>query len=287
MTLVSCLSWLFFTCLPLSATVGTPDPSTAASTTLPLSNAYAHNDYWHKRPLFDALDNGYTHIEVDIFRIGNEFIVSHFFPVFGSGRTLERLYLQPLYQHIIHNNGNVYKDYDRPVVLMIDIKMNGNSTYRALRLLLEKYRSILTSYDNGIITERQVTVVLSGSKPYDEIRKENRRLAFIDEDLRNIIHSKDNNSISPVASCRFGSLLKWNGDGPIPAADRTKLCSFVRVAHSQGKKVRLWATPEREEVWRILLDCGIDLINTDKLADLRKFLLANIPPDKNSITASR
>ena len=29
----------------------------------PLLNGFAHNDYRHKHPLFDALDNGYTNIE--------------------------------------------------------------------------------------------------------------------------------------------------------------------------------------------------------------------------------
>jgi len=32
----------------------------------PLLNAHAHNDYLHKNPLFDALKNGFTSVEVDI-----------------------------------------------------------------------------------------------------------------------------------------------------------------------------------------------------------------------------
>ena len=34
---------------------------------VPLPNAFAHNDYSHKRPLHDALANGYTNIEADVF----------------------------------------------------------------------------------------------------------------------------------------------------------------------------------------------------------------------------
>jgi hypothetical protein len=40
--------------------------STNAQTII-LPNAYAHNDYWHKRPLLDALDNGFTYVEADVF----------------------------------------------------------------------------------------------------------------------------------------------------------------------------------------------------------------------------
>jgi hypothetical protein len=37
--------------------------------------------------------------------------------------------------------------------------------------------------------------------------------------------------------------------------------------------VRFWATPEKPEVWRELLKAEVDLINTDKLAELREFLM--------------
>ncbi len=41
-------------------------PTVFAQKTI-LPNAYAHNDFWHKRPLLDALQNGFRYIEVDIF----------------------------------------------------------------------------------------------------------------------------------------------------------------------------------------------------------------------------
>ena len=34
---------------------------------VPLPNAHAHNDYEHKRPLFDALDHGFCSVEADVF----------------------------------------------------------------------------------------------------------------------------------------------------------------------------------------------------------------------------
>ena len=61
-----------------------------------LHNAFAHNDYWHKRPLFDALDNGFSHIEADIFLRNKKLIVAHILPRFKKKRTLEELYLKPL-----------------------------------------------------------------------------------------------------------------------------------------------------------------------------------------------
>ena len=41
-----------------------------------LPHAYAHNDYWHKRPLLDALDNGFTHVEADVYLRHSRLVVS-------------------------------------------------------------------------------------------------------------------------------------------------------------------------------------------------------------------
>jgi len=241
---------------------------------VPLANAYAHNDYWHERPLYEALENGFTHMEADIFLVNDDFIVAHVFPFFKNGRTLENLYLRPLYERIKKGDGEVYQDHYCPVTLMVDIKSDAGKTYEALKCLLERYRPMLTSYENGKITERQVTIVLSGNKPYKALKNENYRLAFIDEDLKNIGNNSYSNAVCPIASCKFSDLIDWDGKGAIDKSQREKLCSFVDMAHHQGKKVRLWASPEKECVWTELLQCGVDLINTDKLRELRNFLVA-------------
>src|ERR1700712_3392088 len=97
----------------------------------PLLNGFAHNDYCHKRPLYDALDNGFTNIEADIFLKNNKLVVAHVFPYFKGKRTLETLYFKPLADRIAQNNGRVYANYDKPVTLMIDIKTNADETYKA------------------------------------------------------------------------------------------------------------------------------------------------------------
>ncbi|WP_448702201.1 phosphatidylinositol-specific phospholipase C/glycerophosphodiester phosphodiesterase family protein [Mucilaginibacter sp. AW1-3] len=237
----------------------------------PLTNAFAHNDYWHKRPLFDALDNGFTHLEADVYLRDGKLIVAHFFPFLKKKRTLEQLYLDPLSTRIQQNKliGSSY-----PVTLLIDIKSDAESTYQALQLLLQKYRPLLTSYQDGVIIQRQLTIVLSGHKPYNLLAAQHYRLAFIDEDLRKVKRDTVAN-LCLMASCRYSHFLTWNGDGEMPVKERNRLCSFVKAAHLYGKKVRLWASPENKTVWKELLNCGVDLINTDQLAKLRTFLLDN------------
>lgn len=250
--------------------------SKSYSQTLYLPNAYAHNDYWHKRPLFDALDNGYTHIEADIFLRDGNLIVTHIFPFLRKKRTLERLYLKPLFDYITAKDEDGNPNYNYPITLMVDIKSDADKTYKKLKPLLEKYKSILSGYENGKVVLRQVTIVLSGHKPYDAVKDEESRLVFIDEDLRKVNKDSVHTEMYPIASCKYSRLLNWKGKGAISNAERQRLCAYVLKAHKHGKKVRLWASPENKAVWKELLQCGVDLINTDKLTALKDFLISDI-----------
>jgi glycerophosphoryl diester phosphodiesterase len=238
---------------------------------IPLHNGFAHNDYWHKRPLFDALENGFRYIEADIFLVDGQLVVAHVFPFFKSGRTLEKLYLQPLLEQV-NSKRQPYVNTDAPVTLMIDIKTGANSTYEALKPLLDKYRSIISSYENGRFVQRAVTIVLSGRKPLRMVKQEASRMVFIDEDLRRMDRDSLGTAVYPMTSCNYNSFLKWDGKGEMPVAERQKLCAYIKLAHRYGKKVRLWSSPENRVVWAELLRCGVDLINTDRLADLKNFL---------------
>ncbi|MBC7687807.1 MAG: hypothetical protein H7211_06465 [Aquabacterium sp.] len=242
-----------------------------------LPNAYAHNDFWHKRPLLDALQNGFRYIEVDIFLRKEKLIVAHAFTFLKKKRTLEELYFKPLVNYINENNkaGNGLNNY--PITLMIDIKTDASKTYLELAAILNKYQTILTGYENGRLTLRNVTIVLTGHKPYQLIRAKDSSYAFIDEDLKQT--GKDSTSnIYPIASCKYSKLIKWKGKGELPFLQKERLEHFVVQAHKFGRKVRLWASPENKTVWHELLQCNVDLINTDRLVQLKNFLIEDVHP---------
>ncbi|MFD2873341.1 phosphatidylinositol-specific phospholipase C/glycerophosphodiester phosphodiesterase family protein [Mucilaginibacter ximonensis] len=269
--LVPLLNARFFNTLFIALFLLSPGFANAQSVTL--ANGFAHNDYRHRRPLFDAENNGYTHIEADVFLHDNKLVVAHINPYFKKNRTLENLYLAPLFEQVQANNGNVYQGHKDPVTLMIDIKTGAQKTYAALQAVLEKYRSMLSSYDDGIVTTRAVTIVLSGHKPYDAVKAAKNRLVFIDEDLRRVERDTIAN-VSQMASCKYSKLLKWRGNGMMSMHERQRLLNYVQLAHKNGEQVRLWASPDNKIVWKEILSCGVDLINTDKLATLRDFLVA-------------
>ncbi|MGN6180081.1 MAG: phosphatidylinositol-specific phospholipase C/glycerophosphodiester phosphodiesterase family protein [Mucilaginibacter sp.] len=240
-----------------------------------LPNAYAHNDYWHARPLYDALDDGFTHIEADIYLRHGRLVVAHLLPGLRMHKTLDSLYLKPLADCINGTNRTITCP-DYPIMLMIDIKSGSKSTYIALRKLLEKYRPLLSSCNNGEYKQGKITVVLTGHKPVNLLRKETDRIAFVDEDLLQACTDTINRDFFKTASCRYSRMLNWIGTGPMPLAEREHLCAYVSAAHRLGEKVRLWASPEKKIVWQELLNCGVDLINTDQLDNLKNFLLYDV-----------
>jgi len=242
-----------------------------------LPNAYAHNDYWHKRPLLDALDNGFRYIEADVYLRDNQLVVAHILPRFKKIKTLEDLYLIPLMKYVAGYANAPHLSGKNPcsLTLMIDIKSGAGKTYAALALLLEKYKCILSGYKDGQLTIRSVTVVITGHKPTELIRNQTNRLVFMDEDLKQV--GKDSSvNIYPIASCKYSSLLKWKGKGAISSDEIQQLKFYVAEAHKNGRKVRLWASPENKRVWSELLKCNVDLINTDRLTTLRKFLTSDL-----------
>lgn len=247
-------------------------PLWANAQLMPLPNAFAHNDYQHKKPLFEAISNGYNNIEADVYVYKGRLVVTHVLPQLHHSRTLEDLYLAPLAKHITDRDGEIYSGFTAPFTLMIDIKSDGAKTYKLLKPLLEKYRHQLSGYQNGQWKAGAVRVVLSGHKPYELLRNDPDRLAFIDDDLRKIKRDTTANLIN-MASCKFSKLLRCNKNGSLSQHYENKLRHYVEDAHRYGAKVRLWASPNKHTTWQQLLACGVDLISTDKLSFLRDFLI--------------
>jgi hypothetical protein len=241
--------------------------TTTVAQTVPLPAAHAHNDYEHAKPLMEALSYGFTSIEADVYLIEGELFVSHYFPEPGSRRTLKELYLEPLRARIKENQGQVFAGDSTTLLLTIDIKSKGEATYQVLRKQLAEYASILRFPGHP----GPVSVVLSGNRPIQTVLADQTRMVSIDgrpDDLDKGYPA----DFMPIMSENYGRVLRWKGEGPIPEEEMNRLQTLTRRAHAQGKRVRLWASPEREEVWKTLLEGGADLISTDQLERLNKFL---------------
>jgi hypothetical protein len=236
----------------------------------PLAQSHAHNDYLHPRPLLDALDHGFTSVEADIFLVDGQLLVAHTQREIKPDRTLERLYLDPLRARAKAHGGFIYDD-KKPFHLLIDLKSSGEETYAALSQVLADYADIITAVRDGQVEQKAVDVSISGSRPIETISAQKLRYAGIDGRMGDL-DSQVPAHLMPLISDSWFSHFKWRGRGPMSDAEKSKLHDAVAKAHSAGRKIRFWATPDNESAWSELHAAGVDLINTDNLAGLEAFL---------------
>ncbi|MDQ4047014.1 MAG: phosphatidylinositol-specific phospholipase C/glycerophosphodiester phosphodiesterase family protein [Actinomycetota bacterium] len=267
----------------LTALIGTAAPSSAGQAPdvalgQPHASAHAHNDYEHDRPLLDALEYGFTSVEADVWLVDGELRVAHDLEDTRAGVTLESLYLDPLDELVRQKGHSVFTGWDGSLQLMIDIKSEGEATYKAIEQELAEHPQLLTQYAKGKVTEGPVTAVISGNRPLGMMKAADKRFGFYDGRSGDLLSGAPE-ELMPLVSDNWTKLFTWQGVGPMPEVERAKLRAYVETAHSKGYRVRFWATPDqpgaaREAVWTELHNAGVDHINTDDLAALDAFLSA-------------
>lgn len=198
----------------------------AAAFAQPLSQAHAHNDYEHDRPLLDALDHGFTSVEADIWLVFGELFVAHDAHEIRMGRTLESLYLNPLRERVRANGGSVFEGAEMPLTLLIDIKTEDEATYRALHEVLGEYRDMLTRFHDGEVERGAVTAIVSGNRPYELMKEQTLRFAGYDGRLEDL-GTDDPASLIPLISDNWTNIFTWTGEGEMPAAERDDLAPLV------------------------------------------------------------
>lgn len=236
----------------------------------PLPQAHAHNDYRHDRPLLDALDHGFGSVEADVFLKDGLLLIGHDAHELRPDRTLEAMYLAPLRERIAANGGRVYEN-GPTLFLLVDVKNDAAPAYAALHELLARYGDIVSTVRDGTFERNAVTVVVSGNRDQETIRSQSLRYAGIDGRPSDL-DSDEPAHVLPWISANWNEQFRWKGQEPMPDGEKRKLRDYVAQAHSHGRKVRFWATPEHESVWKELLDAKVDLIGTDDLGRLQRFL---------------
>lgn len=235
-----------------------------------LPNGHSHNDYTRERPLYDALENGFTSIEVDVYWQGSRMVVTHDDKKLNEKPILQELYLDPLRSIIHQNNGRVFKNSDTQLVLMVDLKSEKVTTYRALREIFQNYLDIIEWYNDEVLVAGPVKVVLSGKPPINLIQSQQQRYFSIDGSVEQWDQEYPV-SLMPRASTNYRTYFKWYGKGEIPEDELNKMRELIKLAHSRNRKIRFWGCPNRVEVWEKLMDEGVDWINVDDLQGFNAF----------------
>lgn len=233
-----------------------------------LAHSHAHNDYEHPRPLSDSLSLGFASIEADVWLVDGELCVAHDRAKVDPSRRLDNLYLDPLLQRFMHNEGKLYATGET-LILLVDIKSEAEATYRALQQLLKKYRLMLEVADAK--SNPALKVIVSGNRAIDLMRADRERLVSVDGRLKDLQATVDP-SLMPLISDNYRLHFRYLGSGEMSDEERAKLRDYVRLVHQNGAQLRFWGTPENESLWKVLREEKVDFIGTDQLQQLADFL---------------
>lgn len=236
----------------------------------PLPRGHAHNDYAHKQPLNAALEEGYTSLEIDVYRKRGKLRVSHWPFLLGTKPEFEALYLAPLRQRISENKGTVFPGDSTQLILMIDLKSKSASLYPLLRAQFREYEDLIETYTAGKRKWGPLKLVLTGGPPLDSLQVHQVRYFSADAALADWDSELDE-QVMPRASCNYKTQFKWKGRGEMPQKEWERLVNLVALAHKHRRKIRFWGAPDHPAVWKVLLDAGVDWINVDDLEGFRKF----------------
>lgn len=229
-------------------------------------NAHSHNDYMQVQPFYTAYANRFASIEIDVYQDGNNLYVSHDRKDIDTAKTIERLYLNPLFDQLKLNGGKPYPE-GGSLQFMIDFKTAGSPALKVLEAKLKPYRRYFDVKNNP----DAVRIVLSGAIPPPAEWKNFDGIFFFDG-RPGMKYTEDQQKRVAFYSTSFEQFSKWNGLGRMVAEDYAKVVKFVDSVHAVGKPVRFWGCPDTKTCWQAFMKIGVDYLNTDHPAELAKFL---------------
>lgn len=173
---------------------------------------HSHNDYWRRTPLYAAIGSGCISVEADVWSFDDELYVGHTRHGLTHENTLASMYLTPIKSLLELANvapkigrGSKTADSDQPrgifsiapeqpLILLIDFKTEPEETYEKVYNALSDLRSgnWLTHWNGTARIERQLTIVISGNVPFEQINANNTyRDMFADAPLGNLVDPAD------------------------------------------------------------------------------------------------
>jgi alkaline phosphatase len=232
------------------------------------SQAHSHNDYDRPGAFYAAYQAEFGSLEADIHLKEGVLYVAHDDVGIAKERTLEALYLQPLEKQLKKYKGGVYKDKQKSLQLLVDIKTEAISTLDALVALLSNYPLIMSS--------KKIKLVISGNRPSPS--------AYVTYPPYIWFDGRPSEQYDDTASKKLGLIsdnyfkyARWNGTGVIPEKEKLALKAAIDKAHGMGKPFRFWATPDTEASWKLFMELGVDYINTDRVPELADFIKKQFP----------
>jgi alkaline phosphatase len=220
---------------------------------------HSHNDYQQKEPLTNALRQQAFTIEADVYLVNNTLLVAHDSVELATAPTLEDLYIRPIVALFTQHHDHISPDSNYAPILMIDIKKEGLAILKKLQAILTNYSSV---FDRSV-NRHAVQVVISGDR--------GSPLTWASYPSTILFDGRPNEKYdySTLKKVAFISESYSKYAKPADSTD-TRIQRLAKQTHQQIKLLRLWGIPDDAASWDHLRQLGVDIINTDHVAECRK-----------------
>lgn len=215
-------------------------------------------------PFALAYQHQFGSVEADVHFRNDTLFVAHDARDISSDRTFDKLYLQQIVKKVAQNQGSIFKDKRRTMTLLVDLKTVSRPTLDALVKILAPHESLLAP-------KGTVKVVVSGNTPPADQFEQYPAYIFFDG-RPGVNYTAGQATRLGMISQDFHRYSQWNGKGIPVENDRKALTDVIAQAHALGKPFRFWASPDNINAWKVLMNLGVDYINTDHVAELGTFL---------------
>lgn len=223
---------------------------------------HAHNDYEKPIPLYNAISNRADIIEADVFPKDSQLLVAHSRDKLPSAKTLKSSYIDPIVALFKKNRGHVSDDSSYRFILMIDVKQMPVQSLQNLIRSVEPFRN----YFDRTINPNAIQLVISGDR--GEVSKWDSYPAYIFFDGR----PYEKYSATQLSKVMMISDDFFHYASRQSPRDIKKLKPVIDSVHAKGKPVRFWGYPDQRDFWELMLKEGVDVINTDHVAECKEFI---------------
>ncbi len=222
---------------------------------------HSHNDYRQIVPFYQAYSQEVYSIEADIFSTNdNKLLVGHDIEDLEDNKSFEEYYINPLVRLFQENNNKPWANSDNELQLMIELKSPTEPALTNVVNLLSNYPNV---FDRDV-NSNAVNVVITGNLPHPETFKKYPKFISFDGRIE-VEYTPEQLERVSLVSHPFKECANWNGKGTLTALEKEKVNNVINKAHSLGKPIRFWGTPEGVTAWNTLYNMGVDIINTDRV----------------------
>ncbi len=240
--------------------------SASAQQKLNAGNGHSHNDYKQQIPLLEAYYAGMGSIEADVFYRNGELFVAHDSTEIMPGKTLKKIYLDPLVTLFRENGNQPYAKAGQKLQLVIDIKADYQNV---LATLLNQLKGDEAIFDQGN-NPAAIKIVVSGDVPPPEQFNRYPQLIFFDGRPDHTYTVEQLKRVAMISD-EVSHYALWNGKGTPTPPDLEKMKAVIAKAHEMGKPFRFWATKDSPNSWKELEKMGVDWVGTDRPKVLSQF----------------